>query len=278
MIKVNLMENKTSQGQSQEPKNKRNYNKWLVGTLVIFFVIIIIVAFRNNNKLEKNDDGAFFEDYGTKNNVSQQFPVTSESEIVELKSRVDKNLTYDLVNGNPEKYKGEIIQWGAKVFTEPEKDEDGVYFQAYVGGDDRNVAVLYRKSDFQIKEDDYVIIYGVVKGNFDGENAFGAKLEIPMIEAGYIEAGSRNDVVAPASEIIPVNDSVTQNQFTVTLEKVELADDETRFFIKLKNDSQSEVSFYTYDSKLTQGSNQYESESIYDSGMKLPSSILSGSI
>ena len=56
-------------------------------------------------------------------------------------------------------------------------------------------------------------------------------MEIPAIEAGYIEAGTRNEVAAPASQVIPVNDSNTQNKFTVTLEKIELAQNETRFFI-----------------------------------------------
>lgn len=204
------------------------------------------------------------------------FPVTSAEDISILKSKVNKDLTYDIVLGSGDAYKGEIIEWGGRVFTEPDKDEKGVYLQIFATGDDKNFLVNYSDPSFEVKVDDYVIVTGVVKGVFEGENAFGAKLKAVKIEAGLIEKGSRSETVAPAGVKIPINQTDTQYKFSVTLERVELAKEETRFHFILKNDSDDAVRFYTYDTKLTQGSKQYESESIYNSDEKLPSEILPG--
>ncbi len=197
-------------------------------------------------------------------------------DVAKVKSQVNADLTYDIVNSNPDKYKGEAVQWGAKIFTQPEKDKNSISFQAYAGGEDRNFAVIYGSTNLDVKEDDYVIITGRLLGKFNGENAFGAKLEIPAVEAATVEKATRNDVVAPTLDTVEINKSDTQNKFTVTLEKIELAKNETRFLIKLKNDGNEKVSFYDFDSKLTQGSKQYEPDSSLDSNQELPSNILSG--
>lgn len=243
---------------------KKWYKKWWVILIAVFVVLVIFLIIVGES--------------GNKSGLSSRLGTVANSpeKIASLKSKVNKDLTYDMVNGNPDNYKGQIVQWGARVFTSPERDNNSVNFQAYEGGEDRNFAVIYAMPDFQVKEDDYVLVTGKVLGKFGGENAFGAKLEIPAVEAGYIEAGTRNDVVAPATETIPINDSNTQNSFTVTLDRAELAENETRFFIKLKNDSNDKVRMYDFDSKLTQGSKQYEPESLYDSDQELPSEILPG--
>jgi hypothetical protein len=185
-------------------------------------------------------------------------------------------LTYDVVVGNPDKYKGEVVKWGARIFTQPENDGDTISFQAYEGGDDKNFAIVYKGTNLDVKQDDFIIATGELLGKFKGENAFGAKLEVPAMQAFSIEKATRNDVAAPTADTIEIGDSNTQNKFTVVLEKIEFAKNETRFLIKLKNDSNNKVRFYDFDSKLTQGSKQYEPESVFDSDQELPSEILPG--
>jgi len=240
---------------------------------IIGLLILIIIAVSYFYSFYKKDGAPEEKSFSSK---SASIFATSQSEIEKLKLMVDKNLTFSMVASNPEAYEGKIIQWGAKVFTQPEKDDKGVYFQAYEGGDNNNFAIAYANPNFQVKEDDFIIVIGKVKGKFEGENAFGAKLEIPTIEAGYIEAGTRNGVVAPTEIEVPVNQTNTQHDFTVTLNKIELAKNETRFFVKLKNESKDNISFYTYSSKITQDTKQYEAESSYDTGQELPSEILPG--
>ncbi len=243
----------------------------IIGLVGIFILIVIFVSFfLNFNKKDVAPKEKTITDKST------SALAISQSEIEKLKSAVDKNLTFSIVASNPEAYKGKTIQWGAKVFTQPEKDKNGVYFQAYESGEDNNFAISYAKPDFQIKDGDFIIVTGKVTGKFQGENAFGAKLEVPTIEAGYVEIGTRNDVVAPTENEVLVNQLNTQHGFTVILNKIELAKNETRFFFKLKNEGKDKVNFYTYSSKITQGTKQYETESAYNNNQKLPSEILPG--
>lgn len=239
-----------------EQKPLKKSKKWWIIFVVVILLILGIAITRTVNKSTKL--------------------MTSQEDIEKLKSSARKDLTYAEVVSNPEKYKGEVVQWGAKVFTDPEKDNDGVYFQAYEGGDNNNFAISYGKPDFNVKDDDFIIVIGKISGKFKGTNAFGAKLEIPAMEAISIEKATRNDVVAPTESTVSVNKSDVQHEFSVTLDKIELAKNETRFFVKLKNDGKDTVNFYDFNSKVTQGSKQYESESSYDTGKDLPSEILPG--
>jgi len=252
------MENQLLEGQ---PIKKSKKGLIILGLIIILFAVLVIIVGKDKGGNSENKNMSTF--------------TNSSEDIEKAKASVRKELTYDLVISNPENYEGEIIQWGAKVFTQPSRDEDGVYFQAYEGGDDNNFVVAYGDPNFQVKEDDFVIVTGKVKGELEGENAFGAKLNVPAIKALYIEAGTRNNVVAPADTVVPINDSFTQNKFTVILGKIELSERETRFFIKLKNEGESAVNFYDFNSKLTQGNKQYENESI-DNNQELPSEILPG--
>ncbi len=274
----------------QEDNKKAWYKKWWGIILLIFvwpyFLLWYMWAKTNWNKAVKIAitavavlGVAYIPMSESSRNKLGEKSVISETDAVSqdnLKSLVDKNLTFNVVASNPEAYEGKIIQWGAKVFTQPEKDDKGVYLQAYESGDDNNFAIAYANPNFQVKEGDFIIVTGKVAGKFEGENAFGAKLEIPTVRAGYIEIATRNDVVAPTEIEVNINQSNTQHDFTATLNKVQLAKNETRFFVKLKNEGKDSISFYTYSSKITQGTKQYEARSSYDTGLELPSEILPG--
>lgn len=212
----------------------------------------------------------------TSQSVSSISPATSPDEIASLKAKVDKSLTYDIVNSDPDAYKGKVIQWGGKVFVEPEKDLNGVYLQVYAGDNDKNFIVAYAVPSFEVKRDDYISVIGVVKGKFSGENGFGAKIDVPQITAGYIEKGTRSSVLEPASKTVNVNKPIIQNAFTVTLDKIELAANETRFFLKVSNKSGGAVNFYTYGAKAVIGTTQLEAKSQYGSGEELPSEVKDG--
>lgn len=253
--------------EEQLKKDEMKKKKIWFGLIIVTSIFVIGIALYSSKKKGE-----------TTSKISKTSSVlaTSQNEIEKLKLSADKNTTFSMVASNPDAYKGKIIQWGAKVFVQPEKDSNGVYLQAYEGGEDNNFAISYAKPDFQVNEDDFIIVTGKVTGKFKGENAFGAKLEIPTVEAGYIEVASRNDVIAPAEIVVPIGKTNTQYDFNVTLDKIELAKNETRFFIKLKNDGKSKVNFYSFDNKLTQGTKQYEKESSYGTGQELPSEILPG--
>ncbi|MHB8859124.1 MAG: hypothetical protein ACYC6Z_06550 [Thermoleophilia bacterium] len=205
------------------------------------------------------------------------FPIKNQADLALLKSKVNKSMTYDIVNSNPDSHSGEVIEWGGRVFVEPEKDEFGVYLQVYATGNDKNFIVGLQDPNFKVKKDDYVIVTGTVKGKFEGKNAFGANLAVPSVLAGNIELTTRSKAVAPAISSIPVNATNSQNGLDVTLTKVELAKDETRFYVKVTNGTGAKISLSTYNAKVIQGSKQLETKMQFDNkNEELPNDFLAG--
>lgn len=242
-------------------------------TLVFVTCLIAILFFSSCDSSQTSSTGAAEEKQSSE---LPDFPVKGQSDLALLKGMINKSLTYDIVNIDPDKYQDEIIEWSGRVFIEPEIDESGVYLQVYAAENDKNFVVVYQDPTAKIKRDDYVIVTGKVRGKFEGENAFGASLKLPLIQAGYVEKTTRSNALSPAISTAPVNVSNSQNGFDVTVTKVEVAKDETRFFLKVSNGSGEKVSLYTYQAKLTQGSKQLEAKMLYNNAEELPSEFLPG--
>jgi hypothetical protein len=97
-----------------------------------------------------------------------------------------------------------------------------------------------------------------------GKNVFGAELNAPVVEAEKIEIIDYITAVSPTIKTIDVDNTVEQHGIKVTLEKIELAKEETRVYIKVKNDSEDNASIWTHTAKLVQSSKQYEEEYNFD--------------
>jgi hypothetical protein len=169
---------------------------------------------------------------------------------------------FDKLYGNPKQYKGYEVEMTGKVFTEPEKDNSGTYFQVW--GDpeksEKNTMVAIKDPNLQIKTNDYVKVKGVVKDEFNGENSFGGKVTAPEIVADTVEKVDYITAVAPTLKEIQVNKEINQNNLVITLEKAELAKNQTRIYMKVKNGTNVNASFYSNAVKLIVGSNQLEYE------------------
>ncbi|MDD3839956.1 MAG: DUF4352 domain-containing protein [Clostridia bacterium] len=172
----------------------------------------------------------------------------------------------DILFSDPGKYKESKIEFTGLVFTSPEKDEDGTYLQVYADPEnlEKNILVGIEDPNFQVKQDDYVKVTGVVKDVAEGENVFGAELMAPLVLADKIEVVDYITAVSPTLKTIDINESVDQHGFEITLEKIELAENETRVYIKAKNGTNEDVSLWEHSAKLIQDSKQYESEYNYE--------------
>jgi hypothetical protein len=168
---------------------------------------------------------------------------------------------YDKLYSDPKKYKGYEVEMTGKVFREPEKDDNGIYFQMWSDPEksEKNTMVAIKNPSLQIKTDDYVKVKGIVKDEFKGENSFGGKVTAPAIAADSVEKVDYITAVAPTLKEIQVNKEINQNNLVITLEKVELAKNQTRVYMKVKNGTNVNASFYSNSVKLIVGSNQLES-------------------
>ena len=184
-----------------------------------------------------------------------------------------------LVYANPKEYKGRTVEFYGKVFVEPEKDSEGTYLQVFTlnEGTDGNTIVGIEDPNLDVSEGDIVYVKGVVGDVQEGTNMFGANIQVPSIIATVVEKSDYAIAFAPAIKVIEVNQEINQHGYSMTLERVEVAETETRAYLKIKNDSSSNIYFYSFDSTITQGANQISQQDNWEANYpEINSEILPG--
>ena len=166
----------------------------------------------------------------------------------------------------PDNYKYNCVEITGKVFAQPEYTDDGValqMFQDYENSENNTIVYILDK-DFKVKEGDYVKVIGIVGDTFLGENAFGGQVTAPTIAAREYSIVSYQDAVAPTTKSLDVNQTQTQFGYSITVQKVEYAETETRVYVKVDNQGSERFSLYSFNTKLTQNGKQYEEQMNWD--------------
>lgn len=173
---------------------------------------------------------------------------------------------FNNLKGNPDKYDGYAVSFVAKVFNVVGIDEDGwVHFQVYQDIENsENAMYVYASTSEKIEEDQFVRISGLSDGLYEGTNAFGGKISQPTIYARECELVSYTEAVSKTIKEVPVNETQTQYGYSITVQKVEFAEKETRIYIKVENGGKSKFSLYEWDVEVEQDNKQYEYQTNYD--------------
>jgi hypothetical protein len=162
-----------------------------------------------------------------------------------------------------------------RVFTTPEIVEGDTGFQMYADPKNLewNTAVLAEEENaFELEVDDYVHVVGTVAGSMEGENAFGGGVSAVMVEADKLSTVSGAEAVDPTQKTVKVGRTLADQGFGVTLKKIEFGEDTTRVYVSVQNGTGA--SFYDSDTKIIQGSRQFDQEYNYDYEVKEPQSDL----
>lgn len=173
----------------------------------------------------------------------------------------------NLMYSNPNDYSGRPVELTGEVFSDPEYDENAAYFQMFVDPENArlNTVVIYPNPSHKLKDGDYVRISGIVDKEFVGENMMGGEVHAPTIVVDKLDVLSYQEALSPtihtASATTP---TIDQYGYTVTIEKIELAENETRVYVKVENNGQSEFNLYEYRTRIVQDSSQIEQQSNYD--------------
>lgn len=177
----------------------------------------------------------------------------------------------------PEQHKGATAEIIGRVFTEPERDDEETFWQMWAKpkASEWNTVVEIRDPGFEIKNGDYVRVRGTVTGEFKAENAFGAEVSGAAIRADTAEVVTGLEAASPATQTLSSRESTVAG-VTVTVEKVELAPDETRVFISVRNGSADKFSLYSHTAKLIVAGKQLDSEFSPDGYPQLGSDIVAG--
>lgn len=205
--------------------------------------------------------------------------ISKKNKTTEVKGIVSEK-DIDEMYSNPKQFKDYEVELTGIVFNEPEADEDGVYFQMFADpiNSEKNTLVGLLDTDLKVKTDDYVKVTGIVKDEFEGENAFGGVVKAPVIEATKFEVVDYVTAVAPANRTIEIKEEINQHGYHMELQKVELADEETRVYLKISNQSDVTIDFYSFNAKLIAGNKQLEENMPYlETGLpEIQSEILPG--
>jgi hypothetical protein len=168
---------------------------------------------------------------------------------------------WDVLQTDPKAHKGANVDFVGHVFTAPERDKKGVYFQVWADpkNSENNTIVAYAEPRFRVAENDYVHVVGTVTGEFKDKNAFGGEVRGPVVLAETVKVVDATAAAPPALATLgPRTD--TQAGVTVLVKKVEFAARETRVYMTVKNASGYGVSVYTSSMKAVQAGNQYDQE------------------
>jgi len=163
---------------------------------------------------------------------------------------------FDQLYSDSSKFEGRRVTFFARIFTELKKDDKGTYFQAYANDDHSKITMIGIKDpQLGVKNGDIIQVAGTV-GRFEGEKSFGEALTAPSILADEIEKYDYTPAFAPAIKTIQVNKEINQNGYILKLNKVEVAEKETRLFININNTTKGKVKFYSLKTNITQGNKE----------------------
>lgn len=173
-------------------------------------------------------------------------------------------------------FNGSKVDFYAKVFSSTTVNGNPC-LQAWTDIENSDKSIIIETDYKSPTEDEYIHVTGSVDGTVKGTNAFGAELSAPFITQSTVEKASYIEAVAPAIKTIEVNKEIDQYGLIVKVQKIELAKNETRVYFEITNNSQDNASFYSFNTKLIQGSTQFEEESNYEADYKqIQSELLPG--
>lgn len=176
---------------------------------------------------------------------------------------------FNKMYSDPLSYKNYVVEFIGQVFFEPERDEEGTYLQVYAKPEEheQNILVAIQDSNLEVKTDDYVKVTGIVHDQFEGENLMGGTVIAPVIHADTVEVVDYVTAIAPTLRTIEVNEVIDQHGFAVHLQKIELAENQTRVYVKVSNNMDEVISYYVHNNKLVTGNQQFEPEYVYETGL-----------
>lgn len=184
------------------------------------------------------------------------------------------------VYASPNNYKGKYIELTGEVFTDPEKGSASVSFQMFhdVENSEQNTVVICHDASLEVKIGDFVKVDAKIDGSFSGTNAFGGEVSALQVTADTVEISSYAEIIAPAIKTIEPADAIKdQHGCVVEVTKIEIAENETRVYVTATNNSDKEMTLYSSNAKLLQGSKQIEETYNFDADYEeVQSEILPG--
>lgn len=188
------------------------------------------------------------------------------------------NANYGELAADPGSHEGAAVDVMGQLFGAPEPDGESVAFQMW--SDPQNAewnTVVYADAGTfpeDLAADDYVRVRGVAGGVFEGENAFGAGVDAPIIEAESVESVPPMEAIDPTLRTLQVNQTEANQGLSITLERIEFGKESTRVYVTVTNGTSAPASLYTFNANIIQGSTQIDVADAFEYEIEEPQSEL----
>ena len=241
-IKANLTSDTTDGTINSSSKNKNTLFRcvwfWVAVAVVVVAVAITIILLLNREvkpKIDENGNPVF----------------------VELN---------DKVYTNADEYLGYYVNVKGKVFQNLGDNGEVKGVQVWIDPDncEQNLMIHYT-TDGSYKDGDYVICTGYIKEIHTYTNTYGTELSVPLIYSIDLRSASYIEVMVPTvSTITPENLTYEKYGYSITVNKIEFAEKETRFYLTATNNGGATMYVDADSSVIVQDGKQYNTETNYE--------------
>lgn len=161
---------------------------------------------------------------------------------------------------SPETLIYNCVEITGKICSLPEYTDSGVIIQMNTDlvNNNKTVAVYINNKNFKATQNNYLTVTGIVCDKDTALSLFNKDLSIPAIIAKKHRILNYIDAVSPTKKDLIVNHTQTQLGYSVTVQKVEIAEAETRVYVKVENNGLDRFSLYSLSSKIIQNGKEYE--------------------
>jgi len=183
----------------------------------------------------------------------------------ETEPKIDQNgnpIFIDFTNQvytNPKEYLGYYVTIKGQVFQNVADNGETKDVQVWIDPVecDKNVMIRYT-NDVDLKDGDYIICTGYIQELYKYTNTFGTEILVPMICSSDVSHSNYIDVVSPTiSSITPENLTYENKNCSITIDKIEFAENETRLYLTAQNNSNTTLYIDTDSSVIIQNQKQY---------------------
>lgn len=242
--------------QAEAPGERRtSLGKFVIIALVVILVLVILGNLTGGGEEAASGGGG--------GDAARPTPPAEPSEEAPDSGETFVRDNYAELVSDPDAHEGAAVDVTGQLLERPEVVDGELAFQMYADPENLEWNTIVYTEDTsdalqELNSDDYVRVKGEVLGEFEGENAFGASLTVPAIQASDVQTVSAGQAVDPAQKVMQVNRTAGDQGFSVTLQKLEFGEESTRAYVTMNNGTGRGASFYTFDAKIRQGAQQID--------------------
>ena len=170
---------------------------------------------------------------------------TTVSEDITPKSDREYVDNINTVVSDPDSYAGKYIKFYGIVSQTCDEGDDYYIYQAYTDTDYNNSILLKVSKDVsakEFKEDSFISVDAKITGSYSGQTVMGVDTSWAYMIAADAKETTYIDSFGKADTTWEFEDqSIEQHGITVKVTKVEFAENETRFYVDVTNNSNDNV-------------------------------------